>query len=123
MAGIPTHETHENRWPLYLRARQKGTWASLVSGYEPSETLTKLTQFCPIMNIDVFFPPTFFLHGTADTDVPFEKSKEMHQALLQKGIHSQLYAHPEGQHGFESDWQNTPEEYDRVIQFLKKYLN
>ena len=119
---VPTYAKGDDRWPIYLRARQTGTWASLVSGYEPSETNTALTAYCPILNIDENFPPTFLLHGSADTDVPLEKSTDMYDALIKKGIKTQLYIQQEGHHGFDSKWKNTPEEFGEIIHFLKDTL-
>ena len=119
----PTYAKCEDRWPLYLHARQTGTWASLVSGYKTSEINTALTTYCPILNINANFPPTFLLHGSADTDVPFERSTDMYDALIKKGIKTQLHIQPEGHHGFDSNWKNTPEEFGQVVHFLKATMD
>jgi len=76
--GIPTGGKM-NRTPIYLRARQTGTWASLVSGLHPSHVSKALLPYCPIKNIDALYPPTMLLHGSADTDVPAEQSITMHE--------------------------------------------
>jgi len=119
-SSILTHATHVERWSLYLRTRQTGSWASLVSGYEPSAIYTELTPYCPISNIDSQYPPTFLLHGTDDTDVPVELSKDMYSELVTMKIKTQIYIHPNGDHGFDRSWENIPEEYGRIICFLKK---
>ena len=120
--NVPTHAGHE-RFPLYLRSRQTGSWASLVSGYHPSEVNDMLTPFCPIQWIDGRYPETFLLHGSADTDVPVELSQQMHTALMEAGIASQLYILPGAEHVFDESWKNTPEEFGRVIEFLHRSLN
>ena len=118
----PTFATGEDRWPIYLHARQTGTWPSLVSGYGPGDVQARLTTYCPILNIDTNFPPTFLLHGTADTDVPFERSRDMHNALAEKGVDVQFCVVPDGHHGFDSAWQNGPDEFGQVVEFLRRAL-
>jgi len=119
-SDILTHADYPKRWPLYLHTRQTGSWASLVSGYEPSEIYTELTPYCPISNIDSKYPPTFLLHGSEDTDVPVEQSKNMYSALLDMNIKTQIYIQQNGEHGFDRMWKNTPDEFGRVVCFLKE---
>lgn len=121
-AGTPTCTGHQERWALYLRARQTGLWASLVSGYDPNEISTALKPYCPILMIDAHYPPTFLLHGSADTDVPVERSMDMYGALTQMGIKTRLYIQPNAEHGFDAAWSILPEEFGRVIRFLKDTL-
>ena len=119
-SDILTHADYPERWSLYLHARQTGSWASLVSGYKPSEIYEKLTPYCPILNINSQYPPTFLLHGSEDTDVPVEQSKNMYSALTNMNIKTQIYIQQNGEHGFDGTWQNTPEEFGRVVCFLKE---
>lgn len=118
----PTHAGHEARWPYYLRARQTGRWAALVSGYPDAEVRGALASYCPIRAVDARYPPTFLLHGSADTDVPVEQSIAVHERLVQAGIDARLYIVPDGWHGFEGAWEKKPEEFDRVIQFFRQAL-
>ena len=119
-SNILTHADYPERWPLYLHARQTGSWASLVSGYKASEISEKLVPYCPILNIDSQYPPTFLLHGSNDTDVPVEQSKDMYSALLDMNIKTQIYIQQNGEHGFDRKWQNTPDEFGCVVCFLKE---
>jgi len=119
-SDIITYATTGDRWLIYLRSRQIGSWGTLVSGYEQSEINEKLTAYCPILNIDAEYPPTFLLHGTADTDVPVEQSKDMYATLINMNIKAQIYLQQNGEHGFDGAWENTPEEFGRVICFLKE---
>lgn len=120
--GILTRATFPERWPIYLRARQTGTWAQLVSGLHRSELSDALAPYCPIQNIDSNYPPTFLLHGTEDTDVPFVQSEEMHAALSVAGAEVRFYTAHGEEHGFDAAWKNTPDEYGRVVRFLKEVL-
>jgi acetyl esterase/lipase len=119
-SDVPTHAASEDRGPIYLRARQIGSWASLVSGFGQSEIREKLAAYCPVLNIDAHYPPTFLLHGDEDTDVPVEQSKDMYRALTDKNIKTQIYIQQKGGHGFDGAWKNTPDEFGRVVEFLKK---
>ena len=118
-SGIITHAIFPERWPLYLRARQTGTWVSLVSGFEPLAVGSELMPYCPILNIDAKYPPTFLLHGANDTDVPVEQSKDMYSALTNMNVKVQIYIQPNGDHGFDGSWKNTPEGFGRVLSFLR----
>lgn len=121
-SGIPTGTSFEERWPVYLRSRQTGSWASLVSGYDPIEAKCQLLPYCPIQNIGEGYPPTLLLHGSADTDVPVEQSLDMYEALMRKGIHTQLLVIPDADHGFDAGWDNKPDELGHVTRFLIETL-
>ncbi len=121
-SGLPTQAPHEGRWNFYLRARQTGTWASLVSGYDPSEASTALTSYCPIRKVDDQYPPTFLLHGSVDTDVPVEQSVAMHAALIRAGVYARLHVEPNAGHGFDAAWKDAPNELGLVFQFLRQVL-
>jgi len=119
-SDILTYAASEERWQIYLRSRQIGSWAALVSGYELSVVHEKLTAYCPVLNIGAEYPPTFLLHGDADTDVPVEQSKDMYSALINMNIKTQIYIQQNGEHGFDGAWKNTPEEFGRILGFLKE---
>ena len=119
-SGVPTNAGFVERWPLYLFSRQTGSWAALVSGHDPIEEKDALSPYCPILNVDAHFPPTLLLHGSVDTDVPVEQSKEMYAALTGAGIEANLLIFPGADHGFDSIWRNIPEEFGIVTHFLKE---
>jgi acetyl esterase/lipase len=64
------------RGRLYLYFRQNGLWTKEVTGFDPTEK-TKLTPYCPVRNVTKAYPPTILVHGTEDTDVPYELSANM----------------------------------------------
>lgn len=41
------------------------------------------------------------LHGTADTDVPYQQSVDMAAALVRAGVTHELVTIPDGEHGFD----------------------
>ncbi len=42
--------------------------------------------YCPIRNVTAKYPPTFLVHGTADTDVPYAESRAMAAKLAEPGV-------------------------------------
>ncbi|CCF34881.1 hypothetical protein CH063_06788 [Colletotrichum higginsianum] len=54
----------------------------------------------PLRNITASFPPTFIVHGQADTMVPLELSQGLFQALREKGVRSGLREIPGEEHTF-----------------------
>lgn len=108
----------QKRYAIYMYARQTGTWIDKISDSND------LSAFCPIQHVDVDYPPTLLLHGTADEDVPYKQSELMAATLTQAGIENQLITIPNGKHVFDEDWQNPTVQnaFETVLQFLKKHL-
>lgn len=57
-------------------------------------------QASPITYVNAGDPPFAFFHGTADTVVPWEQSRDMNAALRGAGVPTQLFYSPGGGHGF-----------------------
>ena len=72
---------------FYLYCRQQGLWTTNVAGIDPRTQDAALNPFCPVRNVTRDYPPTLFIHGTRDTDVPFEQSVEMDRELLLASAH------------------------------------
>jgi acetyl esterase/lipase len=66
---------------FYLYCRQQGLWTTNVSGFDPRTQDSALTPYCPARNVTKDYPPTLLIHGTRDTDVPYEQSVEMDKEL------------------------------------------
>lgn len=106
---IGTHQIYygdiEKRFPIYLSARKNGTWIKILNISTNEQLNINFSQM----------PPTFIVHATNDSDVPFsialnEKSKNKHAVL--KSINS-------NQHDFD----RIPSEsnltlYKNVIEWL-----
>lgn len=45
----------------------------------------------PISHVHADAPPFFLFHGTLDQTVPFEHARELYEALLEHGVHAELY--------------------------------
>ena len=66
-----------NRGRFYLYCRQQGLWPKEVAGRDPATEDRWFSRYCPVRNVTREYPPTMLVHGTADTDVPYEQSKLM----------------------------------------------
>jgi acetyl esterase/lipase len=108
------------RFPLYLRLRQQGSWPRIVSGHDPVTEPDCLRAFCPVANVAPRYPPTLLLHGDADTDVPWEQSRLMAEALALAGIEHRLITIAGGEHGF--DRRDSDPEVRRAIDAVLAFL-
>ena len=69
------------------------------------------------------YPPTIFLHGDEDEDVPYEQSVSMAAKLKSAGVEHKLLTIHNGMHGFRN---GDPDEIERaqaeVVPFLDRYM-
>jgi acetyl esterase/lipase len=86
----------------------------------PPETLKAVN---PITYITPDDPPFLIMHGTADTGVPYQQSKELYDALQARGVKSELVLVPSANHIFEgASKEKTQELLDQVFQFIDKNI-
>ena len=67
-----------------------------------------------------------FLHGEADTDVPYEQSTRMAEELARHGVDHELVSNPGWGHVFERAGLQDPvvaEAVSRLLEFLEKHLS
>jgi acetyl esterase/lipase len=83
---------------FYTYCRQTGQWPNMVSGWDPHREAKKFFPFMPVKNVSAKYPPTALIHGTADTDVPFEQSQMMAQEFKKHGVPFQLHAIANAEH-------------------------
>ena len=114
----------EERGRFYLYCRQQGIWPREVSGHDPESEPDFFHQYCPVRNVDRGYPPTLLLHGDRDTDVPYEQSVLMADALSRAGVAHELVTIPDGDHGFDAS-RDRPAAgaLARVLAFLRARLS
>ncbi|QCJ42236.1 alpha/beta hydrolase [Bacillus sp. S3] len=119
-----TEASIEERFLFYVYARQHGTWIEEITGIRPEGNTEVLRKYCPIHNITSDYPPTLLLHGTKDTDVPYEQSVFMRAAIKKEGAEAKLITIPNGEHVFDKDFYNpvVQNALKQVIDFLQTHL-
>jgi len=119
---VTKEEAEKSASMLYLYCRQQGLWPKVLTGHDPETEPRVFDPFCPERNVTPEYPPTMLIHGTKDTDVPYEQSVQMDKELAAKGVTHEFLTIPEGGHGFD---RRQPEiearAYQQVVEFLKKY--
>jgi len=108
---------------LYLYCRQQGLWPKVVTGHDPDTEPRAFDAFCPVRNVTRKYPPTLLVHGTKDTDVPYELSVQMDKELTAKRVPHEFITIPEGIHGFRSkvDAEIEARTYQQMLEFLSRY--
>jgi acetyl esterase/lipase len=120
---VVTGSDRRPRRTYYLYLRQNGLWTREVSGFDPQTERAKLDPFCPVRNITPDYPPILMIHGTADTDVPYQESADMDMALAKQGVPHELVTVENGGHGLGGgDPKVVADAHARAIEFMRKQL-
>ncbi len=123
--AVTTGENSGPRGKYYLYLRQNGLWCREVSGFDPATERAKLDPYCPVRNITSAYPPIVMLHGTADTDVPYQESADMAAALKKQGVPHELLTVEGGGHGLGGDGGDQrviAEAHERALAFMREQL-
>ncbi|MGA2658148.1 MAG: alpha/beta hydrolase [Verrucomicrobiota bacterium] len=103
--------TPSRRGRFYLYCRQNGLWPKEVTGHDPDLEPKWFDPYCPIRNLTAKYPPTFLIHGTADTDVPYTESKNMADKLKETGVEHEFVTVQGAGHGLSGA---RPDEVARI---------
>src|SRR5262245_57321187 len=108
---------------FYNFCRQTGQWPKAVSGWDPGGEAEKFFPFMPVKNVTAAYPPTVLIHGTADTDVPFEQSQLMAQEFQKHGVAFKFHQIAKAEHGLTGGDRAEIEEAQRkAFEFVKVHL-
>ena len=108
---------------FYQHCRQLGIWPREVSGWDPHADAAKFYPFMPLRNVTKDYPPTLLIHGTNDTDVPYEQSVLMAAELEKHGVEHKLISIPGGEHGLGGgDPQQIDAAYESALAFVQRRL-
>ena len=104
--------------PASVRNSVRGTpWEGLM--------LAALAQLSPINSVRAGMPPFLFIHGTADSLVPFAQSREMCSRMRQAGASCEVYPVEGGGHGIRW-WESSPKlaaaYKHKMIEWLRQEL-
>ena len=102
VAGPPISDSRQrqgNGGAFYQFCRQTGRWPLEVSGWDPMQQARKFHPFMPVKNVNRHYPPTMLIHGTNDTDVPYEQSEWMARQFERHGVEFKFASIAGGEHG------------------------
>ncbi len=112
------------RGRFYLYLRQNGLWTKEVTGFDPRTERAKLDPFCPVRNVTPEYPPTMLVHGTEDTDVPYELSAAIAKEFERHKVPHELVTVPGAGHGLSGgDRKLIDEAHAKALAFLRTQLN
>jgi acetyl esterase/lipase len=123
ISGTETPEVGQARGLYYRYLRQNGLWTKTVTGFDPATQRAELDALCPVRNITADYPPILMIHGTVDTDVPYDKSADMAAELARQGVAHELVTVEGAGHGLSGgDPDRVQAAHDRAIQFIRQHL-
>jgi acetyl esterase/lipase len=102
VSGPPIADARERRGNgdvFYDFCRQTGAWPKAVSGWDPRLESEKFFPFMPVKQVTPEFPPTVLIHGTADTDVPFQQSEMMAAQFERHHVPFEFHRIRDAEHG------------------------
>jgi acetyl esterase/lipase len=103
--------------------RQTGQWPKAVSGWDPRGESEKFRPFMPVKNVTAVYPPTVLIHGSADTDVPFEQSQLMAQEFQKHGVAFQFHEIANAEHGLAGgNRKEIASAQHKAFDFVKSHL-
>lgn len=109
---------------FYQHCRQHGLWPRAVSGWNPHTEAERFLPYMPVHNVTAQYPPTMLIHGTADTDVPYEQSVMMARQLDAHGVEGVLVTMAGAEHGLHGvDPAEMHFAYETAVAFVDRYLN
>jgi acetyl esterase/lipase len=115
-------KTGQARGSYYRYLRQNGLWTREVTGFDPAER-SKLDPYCPVRNITDKYPPILMVHGTKDTDVPYELSANMARELARHKVSHELITVEGGGHGLGGgDPERIVEAHRHALDFIREHL-
>ena len=126
VTGPPVSDSRDrdgNGGIFYEYCRQQGLWPKEVSGWDPHTQTEKFFPFMPVKNVTKDYPPTMLIHGTEDTDVPYEQSLMMAEEFKKHGVAYELVTIPGGEHGLAGgDPQLIAKAYDDTLAWVNRYM-
>jgi len=113
---------NNHRGQFYLYCRQNGIWPKEVTGRDPGADPKWFNRYCPVLNVSAQYPPTVLIHGTADTDVPYEEAVNMDKALSRFKVAHNFITAPGGGHGLRGVSENEKARvYEEALGFVKEH--
>lgn len=94
-----SRDSKKKRGAFYQYCRQHGIWPKEVAGWDHHREPEKFYPYMTLKNVTKDYPPTLMVHGTKDTDVPYNQSTLMAEQFKKHGVEHELVTIPNGEHG------------------------
>jgi acetyl esterase/lipase len=125
-AGPPVANAKDragNGGAYYQMTRRLGVWPIKVSGCDPVKERTRFIPYMAAHNVTPDYPPTLLIHGTKDTDVPYEESQIMAQEFEKHRVQYRFITIEGGEHGLRGgNPADIDAAYAAVLPFVEKYM-
>ena len=116
-------EIQKGRGNYYRHLRQVGGWSKTVSGFDAVTQSETLRPYCPLQLVTKDYPPILMVHGTADTDVPYECSVKMAAELTKRKVPHQLVTVDNAEHGLrDGDPKAVEQAHRTALEFIQHAL-
>jgi acetyl esterase/lipase len=113
----------KNASDFYDYCRQTGQWPKLVSGWDSQREPEKYFPYMPVKNVTHGYPPSVLIHGTVDTDVPFELSQMMARQFQKHDVPHQFHVITNAEHGlYGGSREEIDQAYRKMFEFVKTRL-
>jgi len=99
----------------YRRAFREREYGSL------EHDLEFLVEASPITHVDRIRAPLFLIHGANDPRVPPSEAEQIHRALRERGVRTELFVYDDEGHGLQK-LANKLDAYPRVVRFVDEIL-
>jgi acetyl esterase/lipase len=108
---------------FYRYLRQNGLWTKEVTGFDPATERKKLDRYCPVRNVTPDYPPTLLIHGTEDTDVPYQLSADMAKELARHKAPYELVTVTGAGHGlWGGDKTLVADAHAKALAFIRTHM-
>lgn len=118
-----SRDRNGNGGAFYQFCRQRGIWPKEVSGWDPHKEAKKYYPYMPVKNVTKQYPPTLLIHGTKDTDVPYEQSVMMAEQFSKFSVDHEFITITGGEHGLVGgDPNRIQQAYNKAFQFVRQRM-
>lgn len=124
--GLPISDSRNRKgsgWPFYMYCRKHGLHPKAASGWDPHTEAEKFFPYMPVKNVTHDYPPTMLIHGTNDTDVPYEQSVMMAKELKKHNVKHELVTIPGAEHSLkDGDPEIIKAAINSAVEFINRFM-
>jgi len=91
-------------------------------GYGAKALADKWKAASPVHNVHKAVPPTFIVHGTGDTTVPFANQEDFQKKMKALGLRCELHAYEDRKHGFFNQGRGGDVDYKATVEQMDAFL-